>query len=253
MPLIQAVNKMFTPYGGGGALGSFTNPAPSVTALFAARTDVSSGYFYIKPSAAAPSVKHYCEKVSGVGWMLIMKHTSGIAVEPTSVLWNGSAYNGENEAIMNRQNNNSYASGFVGSYWSAIANTQVKIETSDNGTSVNTVIFNSASSTKDNFMSSSAIASSTFAGITTGTFNFFGVEADTGNSRHWFINRAYGGCNVDYGYLVVKGNVSNPCAWDQANPYYVLSPGAGSNTVTWDPGNNGGTGNRRGNFMVWAR
>jgi len=45
-----------------------------------------------------------------------------------------------------------------------------------------------------------------------GSSNFFSIKGDTRNSRRFFINKAYGGCPGDVGWMVIGGP---NCDWEK--------------------------------------
>ena len=45
-----------------------------------------------------------------------------------------------------------------------------------------------------------------------GPHNYFSIEGDPGNGRRFFINKAYGGCPGDVGWMVIGGP---PCDWEK--------------------------------------
>ena len=225
--------------------------ATSAQALFnlGVRT---SGVYWIRPAGEATARKHFCDFSQGLGWMLVWKHTGGTLVNPYDS-WVGAGLNIDDESNMNRQDGGSYTSPFVATRWSTIAANQVRVEILDNGCLRNFITFNSSGTTNLDWFRQARISASSFANITGGTYNFFSIEGDVGNQRRWFISRAYGGCNVDNGYLVVKGPVA-ACAWDNNNYYHILSdertPGR---DVAWDSANVGTINNRRGAMCVFVR
>lgn len=45
-----------------------------------------------------------------------------------------------------------------------------------------------------------------------GSSNYFSIKGDTGNSRRFFINKAYGGCPGDEGWMAIGGP---NCDWER--------------------------------------
>ncbi len=212
----------------------------------------NSGVYWIRPTGQPTAFRHYCDFSQGLGYMMVYKHTGGAPVNPYN-MWVGAGTNTAFEANMNPMDGGSYASPFISTAWSTIAPNRSRVEILDNGCLRNFIEFNSSGTDRENWFTQARITSSSFSGITGGTYNYFSIAGDTGNQRQWFISRSYGGCNVDFGYLVVKGP-TNACLWDNANWYQILSdertPGR---AITWDPANVGSYTDRRGAIVVYVR
>jgi hypothetical protein len=226
--------------------------ATSAQALFDAGVR-TNGIYWIKPPGQATAYKHYCNFSEGVGYMMVYKHTGGTAANPYDT-WNGTGTNTAYEAIMNPYDGSNYASPFISTAWSTIAPNVARVEILDNGCLRNFINFNSASTDKFTWFAQAKIASSSFSGIAGGTYNYFSIAGDSGIGRYWFINRAYGGCAIDNGYLVVMGAISGSCLWNNYNNYQILSdertPGR---DAAYDPANVGTFANRRGALVVYVR
>jgi hypothetical protein len=225
--------------------------ATSAQALFnlGVRT---SGVYFIRPPGEATARRHFCDFSEGLGWMMVWKHTGGIPTNPFDS-WVSTGTNIDDEANMNRNDSGVYTSPFVATRWSTIAANQARVEVLDDGCLRNFITFNSAGTNNLDWFRQARIVSSSFSGITGGTYNIFSIEGDVGNQRRWFISRAYGGCNVDFGYLVAKGPAA-ACPWDTNNFYHILSdersPGR---AITWDSANVGTFNDRRGAMCVFVR
>ena len=137
-------------------------------------------------------------------------------------MWNGTGTNIAYEANLSPFDGGAYASPYISTAWSTIAPSTTRVEILDNGALRNFINFNSASTDKLNWFAQGRILSSSFSGITGGTYNFFSIQGDESNSRRWFSNRSYGGCDADFGYLCAKGALTG-CPWDNQNTYQILS------------------------------
>ncbi|XP_035677290.1 uncharacterized protein LOC118416308 [Branchiostoma floridae] len=85
------------------------------------------------------------------------------------------------------------------------------------------LIFNGTGSNKDNWFSKSRLISSPWTDLKTEQTNYFSIagSAHPHSSRRYyrrfFINRNYGGCPADRGWLVVLDGYSNYCLWERRN------------------------------------
>ena len=213
----------------------------------------TNGIYWIKPPGQSFAYRHYCDFSQGLGYMLVYKFTSGSPISPNG-MWNGTGTNINYEANLNKQDGGAYASPYISSSWSTIAPNTARVEICDNGSIINFINFNSSGSNKSDWFTQARIQQSSFSEITGGTYNYFSIYGDIGNQRHWFINRSYGGCDVDFGYLCVKGGQTPVCVWDNDNWYNVLSdemtPGRAVGYST--PSLNRHY-NRRGSIQVYVR
>ncbi|CAH1265939.1 uncharacterized protein [Branchiostoma lanceolatum] len=86
------------------------------------------------------------------------------------------------------------------------------------------LVFNGMGSNKDNWFTKSRLISSPWADLKTAPTNYFSIAGHAGQAssskrhyRRFFINRNYGGCSADRGWLVVLDGNSNHCLWERRN------------------------------------
>ena len=72
--------------------------------------------------------------------------------------------------------------------------------------------FNAKGSDKLNWFSFSRLIQSPWSDIKTEPKNFFSIIGDRGHNRYFFMNRNYGTCSTDVGWLVITGPV---CNWEK--------------------------------------
>ncbi|XP_078583890.1 uncharacterized protein LOC144866404 [Branchiostoma floridae x Branchiostoma japonicum] len=108
-------------------------------------------------------------------------------------------------------------------------------------TEVRELIFNGKGSDKMNWFSQDRLISSPWTDLKTETTNLFSIPGEVVNPkapRSFFINRNYGGCPNDAGWLaVVEGGTV--CEWetrDQPGPHILFS--RKSTHVNWTTGGN---------------
>ena len=96
--------------------------------------------------------------------------------------------------------------------------------------------FDGKMSTSISWFTNTKLTGSSYMDLPAGPFNFFSILGDGPNNagRRFFINRNYGGCNVDAGWLVLD-TAPDPCAWDtnkNAAAIRILYA-AGQTFATW--------------------
>ena len=70
--------------------------------------------------------------------------------------------------------------------------------------------FNAKGSDKLNWFSLSRLSQSPWSDIKSEPKNYFSIVGKPKDYRHFFINRNYGGCSADAGWMLVSGSL---CSW----------------------------------------
>nr|XP_006812409.1 PREDICTED: uncharacterized protein LOC102807374 [Saccoglossus kowalevskii] len=99
--------------------------------------------------------------------------------------------------------------------WGELNIQQVKVSLYTAGEEVTYFIFDGTGSDKHNWFSQERLVDSPYSDLTSTTVtNYFSIEGHTEVGRTFFINGQYGGCHVDYGWLVVR-TAEEACDWDE--------------------------------------
>ncbi|XP_078603946.1 uncharacterized protein LOC144877774 [Branchiostoma floridae x Branchiostoma japonicum] len=109
--------------------------------------------------------------------------------------------------------------------WLNIQRVKVELETSSGSVEL---VFDGRNTDKFNWFSKARLLSSPWNDIDTEPQNFFSIEGSQTYKRYFYINRSWGGCPQDYGWLVVADEGSDgACAWertpDDQLPYILYS------------------------------
>lgn len=106
-------------------------------------------------------------------------------------------------------------------YWNCLNIKKVKIELNTQGKTMAFIEFDGRGSNYLNWFHNSRIIKTSWTDMQkSGSYNFFSIDKETSYSRKFFINKNYGGCAKDAGWLVVTDiNGSKPCTWEQQKPY----------------------------------
>jgi len=64
--------------------------------------------------------------------------------------------------------------------------------------------------------------------------DFFQIQGGGNYGRHWFINRSYGGCPVDVGWLVVNGSSELTCDGSTRVPAVSIMYAMGTTLRNWN-------------------
>ena len=73
-------------------------------------------------------------------------------------------------------------------------------------------------SNKNSWFTKERLAFSPYTDLKTSTPNYFGIHA--WGTRQWFINRNYGGCGADAGWLVFL-SPGTGCGWDPSYKFQI--------------------------------
>lgn len=117
---------------------------------------------------------------------------------------------------------------------------KVKIELYAEGKVVKTIEFmvNPGDASTNGWMTQSNILSSDWAGVKPGmTSNFFSVQGDEAGDRSFFIQKEYGGCEIDNGWLVVQTKRRDSmCPWEAEGEQPMIYYAPGDETAKWQSG-----------------
>ncbi|KAI8490241.1 hypothetical protein Bbelb_319790 [Branchiostoma belcheri] len=122
--------------------------------------------------------------------------------------------------------------------WETLGVQLVKVSLYKQGTEMLNLIFDGRNSDKLNWFSKRRLISSPWTDLKTETTNYFSIPGEVGLSapRSFYINRNYGGCPADNGWLVVVEG-STACEWetrDRRVPHILFS--RRSTYVNWTTG-----------------
>ncbi|MCA8867115.1 MAG: VPLPA-CTERM sorting domain-containing protein [Rhodobacteraceae bacterium] len=125
---------------------------------------------------------------------------------------------GVNEAVIGASsltnNGIDYKNSWVDTNWSMVQS--VRVSMYSQGNEVAWTEFSPGTSKLD-FFQASNVTGSSLTGIAAGPHNFFSIGGDSYYGRNWFVERNYGGCNVDVGWMAVLNGTNQICSWSTGN------------------------------------
>lgn len=121
-------------------------------------------------------------------------------------------------------------------YWNCLNIKKIKIELNTQGETMAFIEFNGQNSDYLNWFHNSRIVNTSWTDMQkSGSYNFFSIDKETRFSRKFFINKNYGGCAKDAGWLVVNDiNGSKPCKWEKQKPYPQFLYGKQKKITKWN-------------------
>ena len=178
----------------------------------------SDGTYTIDPDGAGPgaSITAYCDmKTDGGGWTMVLKLSSGVAGDANN-LWNGAALNESDPALLDlKKATKHYVSGYIANYWNkgGVIVSEVRTHVYKNAAIQKFWKYDGATTNATNWFINTRLTASSYPDLPAGPFNYYAIAGDAANGRRWFINRQYGGCNVDAGWLIID-SAPDPCSWE---------------------------------------
>ncbi|XP_011414076.3 uncharacterized protein [Magallana gigas] len=122
-------------------------------------------------------------------------------------------------------------------YWDCLKIKKVKFELKVRGKTVAFIEFDGRNSNYLNWFHNSRILKSSWNDMhKSQTYNFFSIDKESRYYRHFFINKNYGGCPRDLGWLAVKdsANFRGACGWDKHNSYPQFLYGRNGKVTRWN-------------------
>jgi hypothetical protein len=219
-------------------VASACTPQANCAAILRAFPGIGSGAYLIDPDGAggAAAFRVYCDMATdGGGWTMVYKLSAGVDGEPAA-LWNGGAVNDTNDAILTTVlSTGHYASRLLG-LWNTAAFpvAQARVALYTGGAESAFMRFNAAGSDRTNWFRLATLQAATWTDLAAQGQNFFQIAGGGNYGRHWFVNRTYGGCPVDSGWLVVNGTSERTCDWSTRVSPVALMYARGAGVVNWN-------------------
>jgi hypothetical protein len=109
-----------------------------------------------------------------------------------------------------------YVSGFIANYWNkgGVVVSDVRARRSTRtARSRKFWKHDGATTNSTSWFTNARLTASSYVDLPAGPFNYYAIAGDAANGRRWFINRNYGGCPADAGWLIVD-SAADPCSWE---------------------------------------
>jgi len=186
-----------------------------------------------------PTLPFYCDmQTDGGGYTLVYKISSGVAA-PGASLWTATApVNDTDRTLLTAtKSSKSYVSRIVTKLWNlGTTIEEVRVSIVAGGKEAKFFRFDGKGSSVVNWFAKSRILFASYTDVgPTMTANQFSIAGDPTYHREWFINRQYGGCEIDGGWLVADW-APDPCPWEAAHADVAILYAPGNTATTWGTG-----------------
>lgn len=173
----------------------------------------STGVYWITLRANQESFPVYCDMAAG-GWTMVFKAVSGVD-KNVYTTYDSSQTSSEDifAALDNTNRHFDHYKNRIVVNWKDFGASEVRVVFYKGGKPRKKLIFNAQGSDKLSWFSLSRLTQSPWTDIRTEPKNYFSIIGDAGHSRCVFINRNYGGCSNDAGWIVIISGTS--CPWEQ--------------------------------------
>lgn len=177
---------------------------------------------------------------------LVLKASDALAAPGTTVVdpyldWANAG--GVNEGVAGAtsvaNNGIDYKDSWVDTNWGDVDS--VRVSMFSNSVEVAYLEFDAAGTSKTDFFALANLTSSSWTDTGVPN-NFFSIEGSATNDRHWYVNRNWGGCGSDAGWMVVLDGRASPsyaCSWENdetgpgsANRGFLYSAGSAVENFT---------------------
>lgn len=221
--------------------GSRSKPGYSCEDIRTVNIDsqTKNGVYFISQSGSRGNVfPVYCDMVAG-GWTMVFKAVSGVDKDAYEVYNSAFTYSEKAMAALDATDNygDHYKNRIILN-WNNFGPSEARVVLYKEGSMVKELKFDARGTDKFNWFRVEKLTNSPWNDIKKEPRNYFSIIGDNGLAkRRFFINRNYGGCPNDHGWMVIIGPA---CDWEKRRQQlHMILYSKEDGYVNWDKGNVG--------------
>ncbi|XP_071488096.1 C-type mannose receptor 2-like, partial [Diadema antillarum] len=173
-------------------------------------------------------------------WQLVFKTFRGSSLNAYNLYTGSDTYNdGSTTANILTDTSESYKSSAANSYDTSNIE-EVKFAFYSSGVEMMSLTFTTSGTSRTSWYATAYLTYAPYTDIWSESKNYESMEGASGGNRRFYMNRSYGGCSVDNGWVVVVDYGSNyGCSWDgyYSTPYFIYS--SSTAYTVWQSGSRG--------------
>lgn len=190
----------------------------------------TNGVYWINSTKGGETVPVYCDMEAG-GWTMVFKIVTNAKDDAYTVYNSDDTYAETEISALDVTNSSSgvYKNEIVIN-WSDFGPTQVRVALFKAGSVVKEMMFDATGSDKLSWFSRDKLTGTLPWADIKGSSDHFSIKGDTTYSRRFFINKAYGRCTGDIGWMAIGGTV---CDWEKKFGHNAILYSKLSTAANW--------------------
>ncbi|XP_072177280.1 uncharacterized protein [Diadema setosum] len=173
-------------------------------------------------------------------WQVVFKTYRGSSLNAYNLYTGSSTYNdGSSTAHILTDTSESYKSSAANSY-DTNSIEEVKFAFYSSGVEMMSLTFATSGTSRTSWYATAYLTYAPYTDIWSESKNYESMAGASGGNRRFYMNRAYGGCSVDTGWVVIIDHGNNyGCNWDNyySTPFFIYS--ASTAYIRWESGSRG--------------
>ncbi|XP_078381760.1 uncharacterized protein LOC144664478 isoform X3 [Oculina patagonica] len=173
-----------------------------------------------------------CHSRAHSRWTMVFKLVSGVSADVYQLWSSEDSLNENNAEALNVISSlrEHYKNRFVQN-WQTVNPKEVRVALYTNGSEVLSLFFDSVDADKENWFSKYRLTQAPWNDVKSEPHNYFSIIGHP-PERAFFINRNYGGCEVDAGWLLVSSD--GKCAFEYRLPTIAIMYSKLETYTSWD-------------------